>query len=931
MRTVAKVAGVLLVLGLLAAAAAPFVLKALLPPERVRSLVVAQAQKQLGREVKLAAVSYSLIKGLSLEDLSVSEKPDFAAGTFLAVRKFHVRAALLPLLKRTLVIDSVGADGLRLNVVKRADGTFNFSDLARVSTAPAAAASSPAPSSAPQFSLGVRAAAVSDGRVDYRDEGTGDSVSVTGLELGASGLKLSGPFKASLAARAQGKYGGKPLDAAAKVSGRFDLGGQDPRKFLADAEKLSLDYMGFTVKGYARAEGLVEPDIKADVTVSREGKELLELQWEGKARAAPGAAFGAEAEGALKAKTGGFKASELAAFGAPKSGQVPPLRVSGRVSIKGDEASAKSLEIDTPFGKVELDGGARGLGTANVVPDVSAKFDLDVPEVEASQVPGGLLPKGSRVPAVALRGRARVKGDDAVLENVRAELKQGTIEVTGSVAGLRSGKPRADVQVAAKLDVPSFTRAELPLASLPKGFVSPAFAIEGKVRVKGDDAQLEGLRLRGSAGTVDLSGSVRGLASGAPEPALDVVAKLSLPALKAADWPFLPLPAGFSLPASRWDADLFASRDEARIKALHAVVGSNDVEIAAGKVGGLRSGKPVADLTIKCRQFVLDELAHLTPALEEMAVSGSGFFALSVAGPLDKPVLGGKLQFRTLAARVSGLKLSGFTGTVSFDERRIDVPNLRGKVENGDLSLDLTVKNYAAKPAVDLEASLTEFDLGKLLAAKTNLDASRDASAQAKGKPKPSEKPATAMDLKGKFTVGKLSHPNFEARQVRSSWDLTEYTPDYKRLGGWAKFDVAEGGHIKDLASASTGKLVRVLLMPIVLVQKISKLVGRAIFPNFDDVGFNELVGDYQFSAGLMRLNESRLSSQTHGDIKTTGTIDLPSEKLDLFVAAELVRLPRADIIVTGTMSEPKYRTKVIEKALQEAGQKLIEGIFKKR
>lgn len=932
MRTLAKAAAVFLFGLLLLAVASPFLLKKLLPPEKVRALVVAQAQKSLGREVRLGGVDYSIRKGLSLEDLAISERPNFAAGTFVSVKRFHVRAALLPLLKKNLVVDRVQADGLRVTVAKGADGKFNFSDLVAVSSAakPAGGAPTGQTAAGPGLALGVKSAAVEDGELSFRDAQTGDALKITGLSLSAKGIRLSGPFDADFAAKAKGTYGGRPIDAQASLSGRFDLGGQDPGKFMADLKKLSAEYAGFAVKGSLKAEGLREIAAKADLKLTHEGRELALVEWDGKGRLAAGAAFGVEADGALKAKTAGFKASELAAFGVPKGGQVPPTRVSGRIKLAGDTAAVQDLEAQTPVGKATVNGLVSGLGTQKLEPDLSALLDLDLPELEASRVPGGLLPRGTRLPPMAITGKIKVKGDSATLDGLRAQVKQGFIEATGTVAALRS-KPRADIEVSTKLDLPELSAADAPFLPLPKGFVSPALAVEGKAKVRGDDAELTNVRLRGSAGTLDVTGTIKGVTSGSPEPALDVVAKLSLPQLKASDYPFLPLPAGFALPPSRWDADLSASRDEARFKTFRAVVGSNDVEVVSGgRLSGLRSGKASADLTVKCRQFVLEELAHLTPGIQDMELKGGGFFALSVSGPLEKPVLGGKLQFRAVSAKVSGLRLADFTGTASFDERRIDLPNLVGKVENGELKVDFTVKNYATKPDVDLEGSLTEFDLGKFFAAKTKMDATRDAKAEAAHKPKPSEKPASAIDLKGKFVIGKLIHPNFGANDLRASWELEDFTPDYKKLSGSAKLSVAQGGYLKDLGSLSTGhKLAKVILAPFMVIQKLGRVGGIQIFENFDDISYSELVGDYVINAGLMTLRDSHINMNV-GEIAAGGTIDLPSERLDMTVNGRVKGIP-VEAAVGGTFDQPKTKVKVVEKVLQEAGKQLIEGLFKKK
>ena len=65
--------------------------------------------------------------GADLGKLSISEhKSD---QIFASVNNVKVALAVLPLLKKQLVIDTIYVDGAKANVIKHKDGTFNFDDL----------------------------------------------------------------------------------------------------------------------------------------------------------------------------------------------------------------------------------------------------------------------------------------------------------------------------------------------------------------------------------------------------------------------------------------------------------------------------------------------------------------------------------------------------------------------------------------------------------------------------------------------------------------------------------------------------------------------------------------------------------------------------------------------------------------------------------
>ena len=339
----------------------------------------------------------------------------------------------------------------------------------------------------------------------------------------------------------------------------------------------------------------------------------------------------------------------------------------------------------------------------------------------------------------------------------------------------------------------------------------------------------------------------------------------------------------------------------------------------------LESKSPVADLILRCRAFDLAELTQLTPALRKLKLAGSGLFAVSVKGALEKPVLAGKLQFQGAGAMLPGLPLAGFSGTADFDEKRVEVPNLKGKVADGLLTMDLSVKEYARSPTVALTAELDVFDLGRFLAAKAVLTAGQPPPAKAvetkegAGKKQP-------LAARGKLTVKRLLHPNAVARNVRVDWDLDGITADLRRLGGTAKIS-SSGGHLDSIGSLATqSPLVKVLILPVMILQKLS-LGGLRILPDLNNIDFDEILGDYTFRGGLMTVNDSHLHSSA-ANVTSKGTIDLPTEQLDLVVTAQVGQVAPIDVGVTGTFDKPVAKAKIV-KFLAEPAKQLLQNIFK--
>lgn len=921
-----KVTGSLALLAVLGGGAALIALKAFFPEPKARAFVLEKARKQLGREVRLARIDAGLT-GLHLQSLEISELPDFSAGTFLSVETFSLRPSWKALLRRKLVIASASADGLVLSVVRNADGSFNYDTLASAAAAPAAAPATTPSEEDPPAELNVRHLRVARGAAAYVDKASGTAWSASGLTLRLDDFGLAEPFDLEASARVTGKASGRPIDAALAFEGTVHPARGDRAKFKVDVRRLSAAQDGLVLAAKGGISGLDAPAAELDASLTASGKTLLDA--EGEISVSSPAAGGARAVAAdVKLKTSGLDTTLIAKW-LPAAG-IPAMAIPAGDAVlegryEGSTAALKSFRVSWAEGKVEGSGAARGLGGSAPVYEGRAKFGVDVPEIRAGRYPWIKLPPKTFIPAMRLDGEASYSGGEVKLAALEAKFTQGTASASGVVRGLGGAKLVPDLALRFAVDVPSFKISELPVtvAALPPGFVVPAMRLDGGARVKGDDLVFEKAVIKGRSGTLRLDGLVAKALAGTPEPALDITADLDLPALTDRDLPFPGVPPGLDLPASRWDADLTYTSRAIRLRRFAVKIASNEISAEGGISDP--AGRGAFDLLVKCRRFVLEELTRLTPRTRDLKLTGSGFFALSVTGTKEKPLFGGKLQFNGLGATVAELALADFTGTASFDERRIDVPNLKGRVADGTLTMDLTVKDYAKVPEIQVEASLDRFDLGRYLAAQKKLEAdaktAQAAKAEKAGKPAES-KPATPIRTRGKVEIGALIHPNAQLQAVTASWDLYGVTPDMKKLNGDAKIGTGEGKlhAVGDMALQSP--IVKVLIFPILIFQKLSLGV------NLNDITVRRISGDYLFKDGVMTLRQSEMDS-TAAQIAALGTIDLPAEALDLTVTAQVGSLPAVDVAVSGTVTTPRTKVKV-GKLLENAGKNLLEGLLRR-
>lgn len=911
-----KAAAALALVAALGVGAALVAVKVYFPEPRARAWVIDAARKQLGRDVRLSRIDVGL-RGLSLVGLEISEKPDFSAGTFLKVADFRLRPSWRALLRRKLIVAAVSADGLEVRVVQGKDGRFNYETLTS-SAAPAGAAPAAAkPGDAPAPELDVRRASVTHGSVEYR-LADGTAWTLTGVDLDVTDFSQAEPFGLKSSFRAVGAGGGRPVDAQVAFDGRVNLARGSREKFSASVRSLVVEEEGIKVSASGQAAGLDSPAITFDASVSVSGKELL--------TAAGTAKAGAVSTADVKWKTRAIDTALLARF-APQSGvpalDLPPAEGTLAATYGNGAADVASFTASWADGKIEGSGSARGLGGAKPVYEGRAAFGLQTPAIRPGQYPFLKLPPKLSLPAARLDGDVAFKGGDLKIASLTAKTPQGTVALNGTVKGATTAKPSPDVSVALALDLPAFKAGDLPVAvsAVPASFTVPAGRLEGNVRAVNEDVSLKNLSFKARGAAITVDGTVAKALAGAPAPDVAVAADLSLPALTDHDIPFHGVPEGLKMPPSRWAASLDYSPRQIKVKSLRVQTGRNDLEVSGAVADP--SGRAVFDLLFKCRSFVLEELTQLTPRTRDLKLAGSGFFALSVNGTKEKPVFGGKLQFKGLGATVADLPLADFTGTASFDPDRIDVPNLRGKVADGKMEMDLTVKDYAKSPSIELEATLDRFDLGKYLDAKAEVAKERDAAVAASqeraGKEAPPPEKPTPFATRGHLNVATLVHPHATVNDVKLGWDLRGITPDLRGLDGDAKVHVGAGRIVK-LGDAVLPKSVKVLLYPVLIVQKIRGA-------DLNDINVNQIVGDYGFKDGLMTLRESGLDADAL-HVTETGTIDLPAEKLDLLVTTQFGNIIPVDTAVTGTFDQPKTKVKIAKALISDPAKNLIQGLL---
>jgi hypothetical protein len=151
--------GAIVALGLLAVTAVLL----LLDVNQYRDLIEARLEGPLGRDVTLGEMSLGLFPPrFEVAPASIAEGPAFPGPSpFIETDRLAVRVGLFQLIRDNVRIDSLDLDRPRVELIRSADGTWNFSTLG--ASAGDAGETTPGGDAAPSFALGRLR--ISDGQV----------------------------------------------------------------------------------------------------------------------------------------------------------------------------------------------------------------------------------------------------------------------------------------------------------------------------------------------------------------------------------------------------------------------------------------------------------------------------------------------------------------------------------------------------------------------------------------------------------------------------------------------------------------------------------------------------------------------------------------------------------------------------------------------
>ncbi|HAN04575.1 MAG: hypothetical protein A2X29_05170 [Elusimicrobia bacterium GWA2_64_40] len=588
---------------------------------------------------------------------------------------------------------------------------------------------------------------------------------------------------------------------------------------------------------------------------------------------------------------------------------VSSLKVRGSRFVYTNAAGDLSVtlrDIDLSASAISPDGlfPAEGKFTLAVA---SPYFNGEVPaRVKGRLALGGFAPE---------RGSAEIEKASFTLGKVEADLK-------GTLKNLL--EPDARLQ----LTVRQFSTADLRqvYGNLPPKILLPEIEAEADFKLTQKDIKIRSARLRAGP----LKAALKGRAAWAPRLSYDLQADASaqIPeidtTLLARKAKMYPVPRGLKLPLTEVSASLRLRDGKAEIRSFAADAAPFSVK---GKAVVAFSGARLrASGSARAEMHNLARLAEIAPAaLAAYGLSGaaSAAFDYTYAGALS---LSGKASLKDAGAAYAGYSLSGLRGDVDFTGDSAASKKIQGRLDGGDFTASFSLRDALAHPKAEFD-----LDISKL----TLKDAPPAAAPAAKVSPAaPAGKPFYA-DISGSARAGAIEHPNLRCGPAAFRLNLRNVSADLQALDGSASFSAGPGKFSELYKLAARYKAAKVALYPLLVLQKASKAAKGLNLPDFDNIDFELAEGDYAFAKGQMRLNKSGLIASV-ADVSSTGSINLPAERLDMRLSVAMKRASGISmsvpvgLFVKGTFADPAVKPDVKSIAEQPAVKKAVERLAPK-
>lgn len=380
---------------------------------------------------------------------------------------------------------------------------------------------------------------------------------------------------------------------------------------------------------------------------------------------------------------------------------------------------------------------------------------------------------------------------------------------------------------------------------------------------------------------------------------------------------FLPDLPNFSLPVISMNVQASADLDKTSAVIQKAALSVKDSGLNAKGTVGWGSASPTYNVSADLKAD-LAQLVQMTDAADGFNPGGVISGAFKATDKNNGQDVSGTVTLAGLSALYEPVTLSDTNGTIRITSLNdVACNKLTGLLNGEKFTTSFSYKNIQDVMNIVFNLDLDKLTLASFPASSSEETAEAASQTQADDKPANASGPETRMNIKASVKVGAIRVPYFEAQGFTANADLKNVTPSMTRTSGTVDFTLKPGG-IRDLDTfVKQNKIVKIILLPLSIVNKVALALNVDLFPQENAAGKGQITyqsaeGRYTFTNGLMKIDKTNFMSKLT-QLNASGTADFPSGALDMKVSATVLTSQTPVVIkISGTMDNPKGKLDVL-------------------
>ncbi len=270
-----KALGIFIGVILLLIVAAAVVIPMVVDPNDFKDEIVKKVHEQTGRELKIAGdldLSVFPWLGVQVDGVELGNAKGFGKLPFAAIKHASLRVKLMPLLEKKLEIDTIGLEGVALNLVRKSDGASNWDGLDKSNKEETASNTQEGKQGPGLESFAIGGIAIKDASISWDDRQSGQQLAISDFNLNSGAIVPGNPVKLSMGMKVQSKD--PAINAMVGLDGSVELD-QSHKQLNVRGLKVRLD-----ADGPALPQGKLKAHLESTLLLALSGQAfaLLDLK-----------------------------------------------------------------------------------------------------------------------------------------------------------------------------------------------------------------------------------------------------------------------------------------------------------------------------------------------------------------------------------------------------------------------------------------------------------------------------------------------------------------------------------------------------------------------------------------------------------------------------------------------------------------------------